>query len=116
MLTSFFDWTGLKSEASSWNQFPTPDEPNAKYKFVGLEFKQGKSIREINRETYSLLDWLGDWGGLMDALFMIAEVIVAPFSAIALKARLVAVFARVKVSDGAKNGPSETSALGRELL
>ena len=56
------------------------------------------TLAEINRETYNLLGWLGDWGGLMDALFMIADVIVAPFSAIALKGRLVTALARVRTS------------------
>lgn len=30
------------------------------------------------RETYSLLEWLGDIGGLFDALILIAGAIVAP--------------------------------------
>ena len=76
--TPFYDWSDLLFEASSWNKFPTPDNPESKYKFVSLAFKHGKSLVAIDRQTYSLLDWLGDWGGLMDALFMIAEVIIAP--------------------------------------
>jgi len=27
----------------------------------------------VNRQTYSLLDWLGDMGGLFDALKIIVE-------------------------------------------
>ena len=46
-------------------------------------------MRQVSRKTYGLLDWLGDWGGLMDALFMIAEILVAPFSAAAYKAKLL---------------------------
>ena len=47
-----------------------------------------------------MLDWLGDWGGIMDALFMIAEVFISPFSAIALKAKLLTSFVRVKKAVG----------------
>ena len=38
-----------------------------------------------SRQTYSLLDFLGDLGGLFDALRLIASAIVIPFSALALK-------------------------------
>ena len=76
--TPFYDWSDFLIEASSWNEFPTPNDPKSKYKFASLAFKHGKCLVAIDRQTYSLLDWLGDWGGLMDALFMIAEVIIAP--------------------------------------
>lgn len=39
-----------------------------------------------SRQTYSSLDFLGDLGGLYDALRLIAQTIVAPFSSFALKA------------------------------
>ena len=39
-----------------------------------------------SRQTYSSLDFLGDLGGLYDALRLIAQTIVAPFSTFALKA------------------------------
>ena len=42
-----------------------------------------------------MLDWLGDWGGMMDGLFMIAEIFITPFSAIALKAKLLTQFAKI---------------------
>ena len=30
----------------------------------------------INRKTDNLLDWMGDWGGLIDGLSLIAEIII----------------------------------------
>ena len=36
-------------------------------------------ILVINRETYDLLSWLGDVGGLTDALLFICSFILAPF-------------------------------------
>ena len=43
----------------------------------------------IERQTYSLLEWLGDVGGLFDALVIIGEFLVGPISAFALKATLL---------------------------
>ena len=43
---------------------------------------------QISRQTYSLLDWFGDWGGLDGALRFIVSIIVSPVSAFALKSKL----------------------------
>jgi len=40
-----------------------------RYKVTGIEILQNYDIIRINRETYSLLQLLGDIGGLYDALF-----------------------------------------------
>ena len=45
-------------------------------------------LRQVSRKTYSLLDWCGDWGGLLDALFLIAEFLVYPVSVHELYARI----------------------------
>jgi len=38
------------------------------------------------RETYSLLEWLGDIGGFLDALKYIGRIIAAPIAAYQFKA------------------------------
>ena len=38
-----------------------------------------------NRQTYSLLDWLGDLGGLLDILLHIGHVLVLPIASFNLK-------------------------------
>ena len=81
---------------SSMNKIPTEAEPNNRYIFTSLHFGQGKDLRAINRKTYNLLDWLGDWGGLLDGLKMIANIFVTPLTTLALKANLFEMFARVK--------------------
>ena len=43
-----------------------------------------------------MLDWLGDVGGLFDALRIIAEFVIAPISALALKLRLASLFVEDK--------------------
>jgi len=41
------------------------------------------------RSTYSLLEWLGDIGGLFDALHIIGGFIVGPVAGFSLKAQLL---------------------------
>ena len=56
---------------SLMNKVPTQAEPNNRYIFSCLYLGQGKDLVIINRQTYNLLDWLGDWGGLLDGLRMV---------------------------------------------
>ena len=45
-------------------------------------------VPKIRRKTDSLLDWLGDWGGLLDSLYFLAEILVSPLSAYMMRSRL----------------------------
>ena len=53
-----------------------------------MEINLFKDMRQINRQTYSLLDWLGDCGGLLDALFFIGEIFVNPISLYFARSRI----------------------------
>ena len=46
-------------------------------------------LNVVERQTYSVLDWLGDLGGLFDALRYSVGLIIAPIAAYALKAELL---------------------------
>ena len=46
-------------------------------------------LHEINRKTESFLDWMGDWGGLLDALEFISSLIISPYSTFALHSYIV---------------------------
>ena len=48
------------------------------------------------RQTYSLLDWLGDLGGLLDILFYMGRAIVEPVGRFTLQATLMTSFFRYK--------------------
>ena len=50
----------------------------------------------VSRQSYSLLDWLGDLGGLFDALAIILGAFVAPVAAFSLKATILTKFFRFK--------------------
>ena len=50
------------------------------------------------RQTYSLLDWLGDLGGLLDILFYIGAALVEPVAHFTLNTTLMTSFFRFKKS------------------
>ena len=56
---------------SAWNKFPTPEDPGSQYKYTSLEITVNPDLKVLNRQTYGLLDFLGDCGGLLDALLVI---------------------------------------------
>lgn len=53
----------------------------------------------MTRQTYSFLDWLGDMGGLLDALYLIGMIIMAPISSFALKTELLSSMFRYRGSE-----------------
>ncbi len=69
--TTFYEYDKTPPQPSSWNKFPTPELPFNRYKYSSLSVNVGPDKMIINRGTYSILDWLGDLGGLFDALFLI---------------------------------------------
>ena len=51
-------------------------------------------VPKIRRKTDSLLDWLGDWGGLLDSLYFIASILVSPFSEYMMKSKLASLLVK----------------------
>lgn len=99
-LTTFYSAVNdMNPNPSSWNVFPTKENPLAQYKFMSVSFELDKSLRLVNRSTYSFLDWLGDIGGLNDALVLIAQTITAPVSLFALQSKLLSTVFRFRESD-----------------
>ena len=60
-----------KPQRSAWNTFPTAENPGSKFKYIGVDFWLSPNMKIWTRETYSILDFLGDMGGLYDALYLI---------------------------------------------
>ena len=48
--------------------YPTEENPDGLYKFVSFDLYVSLDSLVTERESYSLLEWLGDIGGLLDAL------------------------------------------------
>lgn len=82
-------------QPSDENKYPTPEQPLNRYKFVSLDIFLDKELKVVNRSTYSLLEWLGDWGGLLDGLLLLGKVFVKPVSALALKAKIASALVSV---------------------
>ena len=79
--------------------WPTIDDP-ALYQFnsLWLELKQTRTTYE--RNTYNMLDLVGDLGGLYDGLSIIARIIVGPVAYFALNARMLsAIFSQKSPDD-----------------
>ena len=56
----------------------------------------------IERQTYSLLEWIGDIGGFYDGLKIIASFFVTPIATSALNSQLLAQYFKLE-NNGAVN-------------
>lgn len=92
----FYKVNVLEPQISAWDVFPTPDSPGSRYKFTSLEVNFSQNLNTIYRQTYSILDWLGDVGGLYDAVLIIIHVATLPFSTFALRTQLLSSLFRLR--------------------
>ena len=53
-----------------------------------MDISISPDVPKIRRKTDSLLDWLGDWGGLLDSLHFLADILVSPLTAYMMKSNL----------------------------
>ena len=81
----FYHFQISENLPSSWIYFPTAENPSTKYKYVSVQFEMMLDVINWNRQTYSLLDRLGDLGGLLDILLHIGHVLVLPIASFNLK-------------------------------
>ena len=63
---------------SAWFDHPSSGNPDGRYKFTSIAFQMCLDSMVIERSTYSILEWLGDVGGLFDALLIIGALIASP--------------------------------------
>jgi hypothetical protein len=75
---TFYELLMQQQLASAWNDDLDID-PRGDYTFGRVIIDQENSIYKINRQTYNLLEWLGDIGGLLDAMLFIAQLALWPF-------------------------------------
>ena len=74
--------------------WPTKGDPKI-YKYNGFWFELRQYSTVIERETYSLLDWLGDVGGLAEALYLISLYFISPITAIIFNSNLLSLFFKI---------------------
>ena len=64
---SFFEERGPL--ASTWKSYPH------KYKFVGVDLSVSTDLLVVERQTYSALEFVGDLGGLLDAVMVLGYIV-----------------------------------------
>ena len=70
-------------QKSFWTNYPN------RYKFVSYQIQVSDIVKVTNRETYSLLEFLGDIGGLYEFLYLFGAFFAASFGKMNFKALLV---------------------------
>ena len=76
-------------QPSVMNKWPTKEKPDNWYKIVSSYITLTMGQTQIERQTYSFLEWLGDIGGLFDALRLIGIILMAPFASFKVKNELL---------------------------
>ena len=97
--TEYFSFTKSSPMPSSWIYFPTAEEPSTRYKYISVEINMSIDLISWERQTYSLLDWLGDLGGLYDALYLIFAALISPITMFTLHSTLLTSFFRYRTSN-----------------
>ena len=64
---------------SAWNDHPSRNSTGL-YTFSRTEIYVDQRIKVTKRNTYDVLDWLRDCGGLTGAIFRVGAVIIALFT------------------------------------
>lgn len=108
------DYTSIafgKEQMSKYNTWPTKAEPMI-YKFNSFWFELRQYTTVIERETYSLLDWAGDVGGLYEALYLICLNFIRPIATIVLRSELLS--RAFKLVKGRKTAQMELSQIAVE--
>ena len=82
-------------QESTWDD-DLAEKPEGRYKFGSIEVNLSLDLNIINRQTYSLLDWLGDVGGFIDAIVIIGKIIVFPYSQFRFSSFVLTRFFRFK--------------------
>lgn len=69
--------------------WPTKEIPDTRYKLGSLLIVLSQDYTTIERQTYNVLEWLGDVGGLFDGFVLIARYLIAPIATYAIKTELL---------------------------
>lgn len=81
------------------------------YKFNSFWLELSPSLTTIERQTYSMLEWLGDTGGLFEGFNVIGAFIVAPIATYAMRMQLLTLsFSRDSKQDVSKKDDQRPTA------
>ena len=83
-----------KPQKSAWSTHPSVN-PNGRYKFSSMDMFVDPRVLTFNRNTYDFFGFLGDIGGMIDAIYIILKIILLPITAFNLKSFLLTVMFRL---------------------
>ena len=89
----------LIQEPSAWNKYPSDEDPYSRYKFTSIEINFSPDREYVTRQTYGILDWFGDLGGLLDILYLLGAVLIYPVENFNLHSLLLSKMFRFRSSD-----------------
>lgn len=72
--TDLFQYELSEPRRSQWQAYPD------NFKFTGIDISLDQDITSVSRNTYDFVGFLGDMGGLYDALMVIGTWMVYPFA------------------------------------
>lgn len=81
--TEFWDFETVKSTISAYNNF------ESKYKIIGIQIQTSFAQMTYQRQTYDILNFLGDIGGLDSILTSIAILLMNHYSTLKMKSHLL---------------------------
>ena len=68
-----------------------------------MDVELNPDVPKIKRKTDSLLDWLGDWGGLLDSLRFLADILLSPLSTYMMNSKLAKLLVKILPSESTHN-------------
>ena len=92
-----------------------PANPSNKFKYTSLEFNISLDLMNWSRSTYSLLDWLGDLGGLFESLSYICAVFIQPSTVFTLRTSLLTSLFRFKEKSEPDLDASDSKKMADEI-
>ena len=83
---------------AAWQNYPSESNPYGLYTYYAIDVTMNLDVTMHNRKTYSLLDWLGDVGGLLDGLYLLVEFFIASYQTLTLNKYLMTALIWIKPS------------------
>ena len=60
-----------------------------------MDVELNPDVPKVKRKTDSILDWLGDWGGLYGSLQFLADILISPLSTYMLNSKLAQLLVKI---------------------
>lgn len=96
---TFYDYSFGIPDISYMQTWPSKENPYNQLKFGSAWIELSTKQTVVARSTYSLLDWLGDIGGLLGMLQLLGGAFMGPFALFNMRVHLLESIFDVKGTD-----------------